>query len=85
VDEDQADPDEEAEAHGQEEETLERRISLNEERLGAVVAALKACEARRVLDLGCGEGRLLKALLADKDVATCCCKPVEGKEAKKTS
>src|ERR1700741_2182980 len=34
VEEDQADPDAEAELHGQEEETLEKRISLNEERLG---------------------------------------------------
>jgi 3' terminal RNA ribose 2'-O-methyltransferase Hen1 len=66
VDEDQADPDAEAEAHGREEETLEKRISLNEERLGAVVATLKASEAKRVLDLGCGEGKLLKALLAEK-------------------
>jgi 3' terminal RNA ribose 2'-O-methyltransferase Hen1 len=66
VEEDQADPDAEAEAHGQEEETLEKRISLNEERLGAVVAALKGSEAKRVLDLGCGEGKLLKALLAEK-------------------
>jgi 3' terminal RNA ribose 2'-O-methyltransferase Hen1 len=66
VEEDQADPDAEAEAHGQEEETLEKPISLNEERLGAVVGALKASEAKRVLDLGCGEGKLLKALLAEK-------------------
>jgi len=66
VDEDQLDPDEAAEAHGQEEETLEKRISLNEERLGTVVAALKASHAKRVLDLGCGEGKLLKALLAEK-------------------
>lgn len=66
VEEDQADPDAEAEAHGQEEERLEERISLNDERLGAVVAALKASEAKRVLDLGCGEGKLLKALLAER-------------------
>jgi 3' terminal RNA ribose 2'-O-methyltransferase Hen1 len=66
VEEDQADPDADAEAHGQEEETLEQPISLNEERLGAVVAALKASEAKRVLDLGCGEGKLLKVLLAEK-------------------
>jgi 3' terminal RNA ribose 2'-O-methyltransferase Hen1 len=66
VEEDQVDPDEEAESHGQEEEKLEKRISLNEERLGSVVAALKASEAKRVLDLGCGEGKLLRALLAEK-------------------
>jgi 3' terminal RNA ribose 2'-O-methyltransferase Hen1 len=66
VEEDQLDPDQEAEVQGQEEETLEKRISLNEERLGTVVAALKASEAKRVLDLGCGEGKLLKALLAEK-------------------
>lgn len=66
VDDDQLDPDEEACAHGQEEEKLERRISLNEERLGSVLAALKASEARKVLDLGCGEGKLLKALMAEK-------------------
>jgi 3' terminal RNA ribose 2'-O-methyltransferase Hen1 len=66
VEEDQLDPDEEAAAHGQQEETLEKRISLNEERLGSVVAVLKASGAKRVLDLGCGEGKLLKALLAEK-------------------
>jgi 3' terminal RNA ribose 2'-O-methyltransferase Hen1 len=66
VDEDQLDPDEEAETHGQEEEALEKRISLNEERLGAVVAALKASDAKRVVDLGCGEGKLLRALLVEK-------------------
>lgn len=66
VDEDQGDPDTAAEAHGQEEEKLETGISLNEERMGAVVAALKASEAKRVLDLGCGEGKLLKALLAER-------------------
>ena len=66
VEEDQLDPDEEAEAHGQEEEILEKRISLNEERMGTVVAALKGSDAKRVLDLGCGEGKLLKALLAEK-------------------
>lgn len=38
---------------------------LHAQRLDAVLAALKAVEARRVLDLGCGEGRLLERLLAD--------------------
>lgn len=42
---------------------------LNEQRLGAVLAALKGAGAARVLDLGCGEGRLLQALLKEKQFA----------------
>jgi 3' terminal RNA ribose 2'-O-methyltransferase Hen1 len=59
------DPEEAAEAHAAEESTLEDRISLNQQRLGAVLAALRQSGAKRVLDLGCGEGRLLSLLLAD--------------------
>lgn len=46
--------------------SLEERISLNEKRIGAVLAALRATGARRVLDLGCGEGALIRELLKDK-------------------
>jgi 3' terminal RNA ribose 2'-O-methyltransferase Hen1 len=66
AEEDQPDQDAASEEHEREEETLEKRMSLNEERLGAVIAALKASQARRVLDLGCGEGKLLRALLAER-------------------
>jgi 3' terminal RNA ribose 2'-O-methyltransferase Hen1 len=45
---------------------LERTPNLNEQRHGAVLAALRASGARKVLDLGCGEGKLLRALLKDK-------------------
>lgn len=48
------------------EQELERTISLNEQRLGAVLATLKASGAKSVLDLGCGEGNLLRELLRDK-------------------
>ena len=48
------------------EERLEKPISLNDQRLGAVVAALKGSGAKRVLDLGCGEGKLLRELLKDR-------------------
>jgi 3' terminal RNA ribose 2'-O-methyltransferase Hen1 len=41
------------------------RQRLHEQRIAAVVAELQASGARRVLDLGCGEGQLLRALLAD--------------------
>jgi len=48
-----------------EEEDVERRISLREQRLGSVLAALRASGARRVLDLGCGGGVLLQSLLKE--------------------
>lgn len=44
---------------------LEERVSLREQRLGSVESVLKAASARRVLDLGCGEGALLQRLLRD--------------------
>lgn len=66
ADESEPNPDAVAEAHAHEEEAIESSISLNEQRLGSVLAALKGVRAARVLDLGCGEGRLLQALLKEK-------------------
>jgi 3' terminal RNA ribose 2'-O-methyltransferase Hen1 len=60
---DPADPDEAAEMYDAEEEAVERPLSLNEQRIEAVTGALAAAGARRVLDLGCGEGKLVRALL----------------------
>lgn len=40
--------------------------TLNEVRLDAVTEVLKQCGAKRVLDLGCGDGKLLRRLLAEK-------------------
>lgn len=45
---------------------LEKPLSLHEQRIGAVLAALRSSRARRALDLGCGEGRLMRELLKDK-------------------
>lgn len=64
--EDTPNPEAVEEAHAQEEVEIEKHISLNEQRLGAVLAVLKNSGAQRVLDLGCGEGRLLKLLLEEK-------------------
>ncbi|MBI3946260.1 MAG: 3' terminal RNA ribose 2'-O-methyltransferase Hen1 [Armatimonadetes bacterium] len=66
AEEDDPDPDETAEARATEEGAAEDRIGLNDLRLGAVAAALRSAGARRVLDLGCGEGRLLEVLLRDR-------------------
>ena len=46
--------------------SVEKALSLNEQRLEAVVAAMSAGGAKRILDLGCAEGRLLKRLLEEK-------------------
>ncbi|MGH7174527.1 MAG: 3' terminal RNA ribose 2'-O-methyltransferase Hen1 [Gemmataceae bacterium] len=48
------------------EDSLETLLSLNDQRLGSVVAALRASGAKRVLDLGCGEGKLIRELLKEK-------------------
>ncbi len=48
------------------EQALEKPLSLHEQRIGAVLAALRASGAKRVLDLGCGEGKLLRDLLSEK-------------------
>ncbi|HKN60086.1 MAG TPA: 3' terminal RNA ribose 2'-O-methyltransferase Hen1 [Candidatus Acidoferrales bacterium] len=61
--------DEVAETHAREEEAIEKPISLAEQRIGTVIATLRSSGAKRVLDLGCGEGRLLRELLKDKAFA----------------
>lgn len=66
MDEEEPGADETVEAHAVEEAVVEKPMSLNEQRLGAVVSALRACGARCVLDLGCGEGKLLRELLKEK-------------------
>jgi 3' terminal RNA ribose 2'-O-methyltransferase Hen1 len=55
--------------HTQQEEVVElsikQEISLNQQRLETVVALLKQIGAKRVIDLGCGEGKLLRSLFKD--------------------
>jgi 3' terminal RNA ribose 2'-O-methyltransferase Hen1 len=59
-------PDETGLAHAAEEAQVEEPIRLNDQRMAAVVAALKSAGAKRVLDLGCGGGQLIRALMKDK-------------------
>ncbi len=46
-------------------EEPDRPVPLATQRHGAVIAVLRAAGARRVADLGCGDGALLAVLLAD--------------------
>jgi len=48
------------------EEALEAPIRLNDERMMAVVEALRATGAKSIADLGCGEGKLLHRLLRER-------------------
>lgn len=66
---DVADDDDALAARDAAEEALERSISLNDQRLDAVTAVLVASEAQTVLDLGCGEGKLIARLIKHKQFA----------------
>ena len=56
----------ETEVRADEEEQIEKPLSLHQIRLDAVLDELKNSGAKSVLDLGCGEGRLLRALLDER-------------------
>lgn len=56
-------PAEEEASHDAEETVAEEELKLYQQRLEAVLSVLEASGASRVLDLGCGRGRLLEALL----------------------
>lgn len=48
------------------EEAIEKPIRLNDRRMERVVETLRALGASSVLDLGCGEGKLLRCLLKER-------------------
>jgi 3' terminal RNA ribose 2'-O-methyltransferase Hen1 len=55
----------EPDARDAREDALEAPIRLNDERMMAVVEALRATGAKTIADLGCGEGKLLHRLLRE--------------------
>ncbi|MDE0087324.1 MAG: 3' terminal RNA ribose 2'-O-methyltransferase Hen1, partial [Candidatus Poribacteria bacterium] len=56
----------EIEEQTQEEAQIEERIGLNEIRLTKAAEVIKESRAKRVIDLGCGEGKLLRKLMKVK-------------------
>lgn len=65
ADDSTADPDEASAAHDAEEAAVEQPVRLNDLRMDAVVDALAAAGARRIADLGCGQGTLIKKLVGE--------------------
>ena len=64
--EDTQEEDDSAATRDAEESTLERPLSLHEQRIELVRGVLRESGATSVLDLGCGEGRLLRRLLEER-------------------
>ena len=65
-DEDGGDPESKAADREQEEQSIEAPLKLWEQRIGSITSALRSKQAKTVVDLGCGEGKLLSALLHDR-------------------
>ena len=61
----ESDRDKTEDIHAREEAAVEKPLSLNKQRLHAVLETLKENNVKRVIDLGCGQGNLLKILLKD--------------------
>jgi len=66
IGDEEANPEAEQEKKTEQEEAIEKPILLNQLRLEAVTQAVTASGASHVIDLGCGEGRLLRELLKHK-------------------
>ncbi len=51
------------------EEEIEKPIRLNDQRLQAITDVVERCRPSSVLDLGCGEGKLLRELLKNRQLS----------------
>lgn len=68
IEEDAVDPDMVEQAHAGEEAQLEEKISLNEQRINTVMSVLRSLNASTVIDLGCGQGKLIRHLLENREL-----------------
>ena len=68
TDEDHQDIDEQDIAQDRQEAAIEKPIGLNQQRLELVAKILNDHLVKRVIDLGCGEGKLLRYLLNNKSI-----------------
>lgn len=68
AEEDSLDLEEKDSTQDLEEAAIEKPISLNQQRLESVAQTLIEHRVKRVIDLGCGEGKLLKYLLKNKAI-----------------
>jgi 3' terminal RNA ribose 2'-O-methyltransferase Hen1 len=68
AEEDNPDPDATQAEQSAEETKIEEPIRLWQQRMQAVVEVLRSVGARRMIDLGCGEGKLLRELLDEKSI-----------------
>ena len=66
IGEEEPDPEAEEQQKTEQEAAIEKPLLLNNVRLQSVVEALKQTGAARVIDLGCGEGKLIRELLQHK-------------------
>ena len=69
IEEDAGDPDLAAEQQDAAEESAEHRVGLHEQRLEAVTSLIRGSSAGTVLDLGCGTGKLMAALLREQGLS----------------
>ena len=68
ADEDVADPDADSASRRDQESAIEKPIKLWQQRVGAVMSVLRGLAANRVVDLGCGEGKLIQELIKERVV-----------------
>ncbi len=66
----QSDPSVTTMRYGQEEEQLEAPLRLGEQRIQVVLDTVRTLGATRVLDLGCGEGRLISELIREPAIGS---------------